>query len=335
MIAGASIQYSSKTADFDLRESISRLQGQIDLLCYGILDENTEEENSQFLHKLKNGADNLYQILNYSIIDKANRLEQVVKELNEMNKIIKKKNMQIKIDINLARRVQQNLIPLKPLIIPELEIASHYKPIEEVGGDFFEFMPSSEKTLGLFISDVSGHGISAAFVTAMLKVACSMFRSVSFYPGEFLMNLNNYIYGKISDNFLTVSYNVFDYKNKLLKYANAGHPNPFIYRKKSGELIELEAAGTVVGAFSGLTYEEKEITLECGDRILFYTDGLIEVVNKNDELYGEERLALCLKENINKPLDDFLKIIMDEVDLYRSGTEIQDDIAIIAVDVKS
>ena len=91
MIAGASIQYSSKTADFDLRESISRLQGQIDLLCYGILDEHTEEENSQFLHKLKNGADNLYQILNYSIIDKANRLEQVVKELNETNKIIKKK----------------------------------------------------------------------------------------------------------------------------------------------------------------------------------------------------------------------------------------------------
>ena len=110
MIAGDSIQYSSKTADFDLRESISRLQGQIDLLCYGILDENTEEENSQFLHKLKNGADNLYQILNYSIIDKANRLEQVVKELNETNKIIKKKNMQIQNDINLARSIRYSIL---------------------------------------------------------------------------------------------------------------------------------------------------------------------------------------------------------------------------------
>ncbi len=255
-------------------------------------------------------------------------------ELEEKNNLLDARNKEIERDLALARQIQQNLIPRKLPKIPGLEIEAFYKPMDLVGGDFYDFLLTKEKGMGVLISDVSGHGLPAAFITSMLKIAFTMLHKDIHTPKEFLTNLNDYLYNKTANNYVTAAYNYFPPNTNTMVYTNAGHPSPLIYRRKEDKMIELNAKGSIIGMLNIKKYEEHKIELLEGDRILFYTDGLIEATNEKDEIFGDRKLQEFIKNNIKIPLKKFVSNLYETVNIFKGEKNFEDDIAVIALDVK-
>jgi serine phosphatase RsbU (regulator of sigma subunit)/ketosteroid isomerase-like protein len=194
-------------------------------------------------------------------------------------------------ELRVARRIQQASLPKE---VPKLEgwqIAYHYQPAREVGGDFYDFHLLSEGRLGLVVGDATGKGVPAALV---MSTTCGMLQAVSqtldsSSPGEVLSRVNETLLSRIPSNmFVTCFYCILDPKSGHLSYANAGHNLPC--RRHEGQADELRARGMPLGLIPGMAYEEKEAVLETGDSVLFYSDGLVEAHDPQGEMFGFPRL---------------------------------------------
>jgi serine phosphatase RsbU (regulator of sigma subunit) len=198
-------------------------------------------------------------------------------------------------ELRVARLIQQTLLPKE---VPDLEgykLAAYYQPAREVGGDFYDFLKLDDEHLGLVVGDVTDKGVPAAIVMAttrtMLRASAQRLDS----PGEVLKRVNDVIVRDIPPNmFITCLYAILDLKSGLLRYANAGHDLPYRRRRSSsseaGGAEELRATGMPLGLLPGMSYEEKEIVLERGDSVLFYSDGLVEAHDPHYEMFGFPRL---------------------------------------------
>ncbi len=240
-----------------------------------------------------------------------------------------KNNMQRQLD--LARNIQKNLLPLNPPQLKDIEIVSLYKPMEEVGGDFFDFFQTKNPDmLGVFISDISGHGVPAAFITSMVKIILENSDSAKFFPNFLLKYLNQKMMGQINGHFLTAFYAVYYNPTKKLTYARAGHPYPILIR--NNEILELESKGQVIGIWDELKTEEKEIFLEKGDKILFYTDGLVEAINHKNIEFGDI-LSNILKELSHNPIKLLVNKLYGELESHHQKKEFDDDVCIIGIEI--
>jgi serine phosphatase RsbU (regulator of sigma subunit) len=200
-------------------------------------------------------------------------------------------------ELRVARLIQQTLLPKE---VPDLEgykLAAYYQPAREVGGDFYDFLKLDDEHLGLVVGDVTDKGVPAAIVMAttrtMLRASAQRLNS----PGEVLKRVNDVIVRDIPPNmFITCLYAILNLKSGLLRYANAGHDLPYRRRSSSsntnngGGAEELRARGMPLGLLPGMSYEEKEIVLERGDSVLFYSDGLVEAHDPHYEMFGFPRL---------------------------------------------
>src|SRR5215218_6192 len=197
-------------------------------------------------------------------------------------------------ELRVARLIQQTLLPKH---VPDLEgyqLAAYYQPAREVGGDFYDFLELDKGHLGLVIGDVTDKGVPAAIVMAttrtMLRASAQRLDS----PGEVLKRVNDVIVRDIQPNmFITCLYAILDPETGLLRYANAGHDLPYRRRRTSnggGGAEELRATGMPLGLLPGMSYEEKEIILERGDSVLFYSDGLVEAHDPQRDMFGFPRL---------------------------------------------
>jgi serine phosphatase RsbU (regulator of sigma subunit)/predicted ester cyclase len=195
-------------------------------------------------------------------------------------------------ELRVARRIQQASLPKE---VPELagwQIAYHYQPAREVGGDFYDFHLLSEGRLGMVMGDATGKGVPAALVMSttcgMLQLAAGALGSPS--PAKVLEQVNEVLLARIPDNmFVTCFYCILDPKSGHLSYANAGHNLPC--RRHDGQADELRARGMPLGLMPGMAYEEKEAMLETGDSVLFYSDGLVEAHDpQRREMFGFPRL---------------------------------------------
>src|SRR5215207_3819003 len=195
-------------------------------------------------------------------------------------------------ELRVARLIQQTLLPKE---VPDLEgykLAAYYQPAREVGGDFYDFLKLDDEHLGLVVGDVTDKGVPAAIVMAttrtMLRASAQRLDS----PGEVLKRVNDVIVRDIPPNmFITCLYAILNLETGLLRYANAGHDLPYRRRRNSnGGAEELRATGMPLGLLPGMSYEEKEITLERGDSVLFYSDGLVEAHDPHHEMFGFPRL---------------------------------------------
>jgi serine phosphatase RsbU (regulator of sigma subunit)/predicted ester cyclase len=232
-------------------------------------------------------------------------------------------------ELQVARRIQQELLPEAT---PELEgwrIAAYYGPAREVGGDFYDFLELSSGRLGLVVGDATGHGMPAALVMAttrgMLRAVVQSLES----PSEVLARVNEALVADIPPStFVTCFYGVLDPENGRLRYANAGHNLPC--RRHSGQADELRARGMPLGLMPGMSYEEKEIELEKGESVLFYSDGLVEAHNPQREMFGFPRLRRMIAEHAEEgSLVDFL---MDELRSFTGdGWEQEDDITLVTL----
>jgi serine phosphatase RsbU (regulator of sigma subunit) len=236
-------------------------------------------------------------------------------------------------ELHVARRIQQASLPEA---VPELEgwqISPHYRPAREVGGDFYDFHLLSEGKLGLVVGDATGKGVPAALVMAttcgMLQVTAQALDSSS--PGEVLERVNETLLARIPANmFVTCFYCILDPKSASLSYANAGHDLPYLHRR-NGEAEELRARGMPLGLMPEMSYEEKEIVLDAGQSVLFYSDGLVEAHDPKGEMFGFPRLqALVAQHDKERLLVDFL---MEELySFVGEGWEQEDDITLLTLE---
>lgn len=241
-----------------------------------------------------------------------------------------------------ARLVQQEILPQRTPSSDLMDIAYRYLPMEEVGGDYFTFVDFREhESLGIFIGDVSGHGVPAALYTMMVKaITDRLFRKYNLNPSRFLEELNNEIHRAMTKHFLTGIYGFFSYGDQPgsvnFNFSKGGHPYPVYYSRSRRGAEYLESTGKALGFFGDEKYPNMTFTMSRGDRIYFYTDGLIEVTDKHKEIYGFERFLDLVNEvnvrdiSLNESLDYILKAVIN----FNPQYEQEDDMVIIGMEVR-
>jgi len=233
-------------------------------------------------------------------------------------------------ELRLARSIQRASLPEE---VPELEgwqISPYYQPAKEVGGDFYDFIEIDEERLGIVLGDATGKGVPAALVMASTR---SMLRAVAqasnYSPADVLGRVNDSLVADIPPNmFVTCFYAILDPKSATLSYANAGHDLPYV--RRGGDCEELMARGMPLGLMPGMSYEEKEITLEAGEVAFFYTDGLVEAHAPDGEMFGFPRLRALIAEHAEK--ESLEEALLGELySFVGEGWEQEDDITLLTL----
>jgi predicted ester cyclase len=246
------------------------------------------------------------------------RLEQEIRERERVEQ-----------ELRVARSIQQASLPEE---VPQLEgwqITPYYRPAREVGGDFYDFHLLSDGRLGVVVGDATGKGVPAALVMAttcgMLRLAAQSYSS----PGVMLQRVNEVLCPYIPANmFVTCFYAILDSESGLLRYANAGHDLPYLHH--DGKAKELRARGMPLGLMPGMSYEEKEDSLEVGDGTLLYTDGLVEAHDPQREMFGFPRLQALVSEHGEE--ESLEEALLEELySFVGEGWEQEDDITLVTL----
>src|SRR5919106_4581395 len=228
----------------------------------------------------------------------ADRVDTEYYEVGEMHTQEIRQRELVEQELEVARSIQQASLPKEVPTLEGWQISPFYRPAREVGGDFYDFHFLSEGRVGLVVGDATGKGVPAALVMSttlgMLQLAAGALDSSS--PGEVLSRVNETLFSGIPSNmFVTCFYAILDPENASLSYANAGHDLPYLWR--GGDAKELRATGMPLGLMSGMSYEDKEIELDVGEGVLFYSDGLVEAHDPKGEMFGFPRLRELVAEH--------------------------------------
>ena len=233
-------------------------------------------------------------------------------------------------EMKVARLIQQTLLPKEVPQLERYDVSVYYQPAREVGGDFYDFILFDDGRVGLIVGDVTDKGVPAALVMAttrtLLRAAVEQLET----PGEVLERVNNLLHPDIPQKmFVTCLYAVLDPASGLLQYANAGHDLP--YRRLEDGVDELRAVGMPLGLMPDMTYEEKEVTLEAGQTVLFHSDGLAEAHNPQRDMFGFPRLQALMAEHPGgAKLVDFL---LAELEKFTGPDwEQEDDVTLVTLE---
>jgi len=200
-------------------------------------------------------------------------------------------------ELEQAADIQKRLLPGVAPEIPGYDISGRADACRAVGGDYFDFVDREEGRTGIVIGDVSGKGMAAALLMASVQAVFRTLADVEARPASLLTSLNRHLIRNASPNkFVSFFYGEFERSTGILRYVNGGHNPPYIVRA-SGEVESLPATGVVLGIFEKATFEEKETTLNPGDLLALFSDGVTECSNPDGDMYGEDRLIQALKKN--------------------------------------
>lgn len=255
--------------------------------------------------------------------------EEVEKRTKELTRSLNR----IEKDVELASKLQKNLLPSKLISFDDYEIYSVYKPLMELGGDYYDVEEVSENILRVFLADVTGHGIQAALLTMIVKSEYENYKYMP-YPSSILKLLNTSIINRYPNSkiYFTCFIADINLSTGTIKYASAGHLYQYILR--NSEIIELAPTGKLMGGFKNIEFEQFEITLNKSDRILFLTDGLLEQFNKEGEPWGEEGLKNSIQSHLNRYGKDFVDSILADLETYLIDSDYQDDISVLLFEKK-
>ena len=232
----------------------------------------------------------------------------------------------IESELTTARAIQESIIPERPPAMPSLDIAAMYRPASQVGGDFYDFVPLDSDRLGIFIADVSGHGVPAALVASMLKIGVAAQDDLA-SPSAVLSHLNAFFTGRLKRQFFTAAYVVIDPAKDTLHVASGGHPPVIVLRGDRAE--EVEARGFVLGRMRQAKFEAVEMTFGRGAVAVLYTDGIIEAA-RNGEVWGYDRLRECIESMRTSTAEEIMRKITESVDEW-SGQAAEDDLTVVVV----
>jgi sigma-B regulation protein RsbU (phosphoserine phosphatase) len=238
-------------------------------------------------------------------------------------------------EMETARHIQSSILPDKVPEIDRLEISAVYNPMRAVAGDFYEFIEISRHEAGILLADVSGHGVPAALIASMIKIAMQSVIGAAKDPHEVMSLLAEILGDQLHEQFLTAAYLYIDSKNNVARYTAAGHP-PLLYWNSNEEKLEsVESNGLIIGIPAETSYPVHEFTFNKNDLFLIYTDGLTETMNDAEEEFGSHRLDDLIRSNNNLRAGELSKLLLKELELWQpKNLPQQDDITFIIVDSK-
>jgi sigma-B regulation protein RsbU (phosphoserine phosphatase) len=258
--------------------------------------------------------------------------------------LVAKEKERLEADIEIAREVQSQLFPREVPRLPTLRVRAVCQPARLVSGDYYDYEMVGDEQVALAIADVAGKGISAALLMAAIQSSLraqlqnvmdlvpaggggeNRFEAVS--TSHVVSNLNVQLYATTApEKYATFCFGIYDQPSSTFRYTNAGHLPPMLVRGGHVEMFEVN--GTVVGAFPFSRYDESQVTLDPGDLVVFYTDGVTEPENEYGEMFGEERLMELLSRHGHRDEDEIIRMVLDAVKQWTATEELQDDMTLL------
>jgi sigma-B regulation protein RsbU (phosphoserine phosphatase) len=242
--------------------------------------------------------------------------------------------LSIETELETARQIQSSILPATVPERENLRIAASYHPMTAVAGDFYQFVCSDNHHLGILVADVSGHGVPAALVSSMIKVAMQSVIVHADDPGQVLGGLNRILSSEARGQFASAAYVWIDTKNRNALYSAAGHPPLLCWRDTSCEMQRIESNGLLFGIEPESAYPVRSVSLEPSDRFLLYTDGVTETENAAGEAFGDQQLERVVRNHRLQTASELSCHVLSELQKWRSASvNQQDDITLIIVDV--
>ncbi|MGA2244168.1 MAG: SpoIIE family protein phosphatase [Verrucomicrobiota bacterium] len=276
------------------------------------------------------------------------QIRRATGELSRSREELRTKNSLMEESLRTAREIQLTMLPQQyPTFPPNVPVADsafqfvhRYEPAESVSGDFFSVTAISETEAAVFICDVTGHGVRAALVTAMIRALAEELKPVGRDPGNFLRKLNSDLCSILKNTgspmLTTAFYGVADCQTGKLRFANAGHPKPLLVRRSLGQVEPLAnsigRSQPALGLFDDPPYQTSEITLTTGDFLMLFTDGLYEVQGQNEELYSQERLMLDVKSFLSHPPGILFDELLGVIRAFAVNGQFDDDVCLVGMD---
>lgn len=264
------------------------------------------------------------------IISNQLREHKTVKERDMyFDELERKKN-----ELKVAQKIQQTFLPDSIPHLKDFDVAAINIPAKEVGGDFYDFIPITEDKMGIAIANVSEKGVPAALLMALSKTIVQTKAMKTNQVSDVMEYLNKLVMIEAESGIdLSLFYAVLDMKNKNLSYINAGHEPPLVFKKDTGNIIELANENFKLGKLINIDFKEKEISLNPGDAIIFYTDGIVDALNEEEEPFGIENLKLLIKESYNLPSENIVLKIKQEISSFSKDNPQFDDMTLVVLKV--
>jgi serine phosphatase RsbU (regulator of sigma subunit) len=282
-------------------------------------------------------AQNVVEGLNAGADDfvtKGSDIEVLVARLRALLRVkayqdqLRRMNQQMTRDLQIARRVQEALVPHGPFRTDRLEVRAAYLPSETLSGDFYDYF-QSEKLLYLFVADVSGHGLPAAILVSLLKSYLHTETDPNGSLADFMTRLNDFLFTvSLPTQFATAQLFRID-ETGTMHYANAAHPAFLLYQRDRGQATLFEEPSNLLGAMPNVTFEERTMKIAPGDTLFVYTDGLTDRQNTSGELYSIDRIARLLEKSADGDLGSVYDVIYEDVSGFAATEEFRDDIAFV------
>jgi sigma-B regulation protein RsbU (phosphoserine phosphatase) len=250
---------------------------------------------------------------------------------------LRRRNETMEKDLKLAQIIHHAILPKQPPSVENLLVEYRHIPLEKVGGDYFSFVNRQDGSFSVFLGDVAGHGVAAAlFISLVKSVTDRIYRDYGDEPDNYLAMLNRMLIDEMPSYFITAVYGIFNFGEDgiTLTLANGGHPYPVIYRAGDTTFTQLKTTGTIIGMIETAIYHREMISLQPGDRIYLYTDGIPEAENETRQIIGFEESLLDIFRRAHRPgLGETLDAVLTEVRQFIGNTPIDDDIVIIGIEV--
>jgi len=235
-------------------------------------------------------------------------------------------------ELAIAREIQASILPSNVPELSRMRISAAYRPMTAVAGDFYWFMAVDPHRAGFLVADVSGHGVPAALIASMIKVAMQSVVTCADDPPSVLRGVERALCGQLRGQFVSAAYLWLDTENCKALYSAAGHPP--LLRWSQGKLERIQSNGLIFGVASDCDYPVCEMSITTGDRFLLYTDGLIEPENTHGESFGDCKLEEVVRENQLRPPSELSDRLLSELRYWKpASTTQQDDITLIVIDV--
>jgi sigma-B regulation protein RsbU (phosphoserine phosphatase) len=235
-------------------------------------------------------------------------------------------------ELAIARQIQSSILPQSMPRVPGLAVAARYRPMTQVAGDFYDFLEIEGIGLGVLVADVAGHGVPAALIASMVKVALGAQRERATSPAGVLAGMSDALRGRLGGRHVTAAYLFLDLRCGVARYAAAGHPPMLRSDRNAGTVEEVTKNGLFFGFSRPTGYQELELQLREHDRFLLYTDGLVEAIDGAEEQYGIERLTAAFASMSPRTPDEASDGLVTAVDAWASGVA-NDDLTLVTIDV--
>lgn len=260
----------------------------------------------------------------------AEKIENYIKNINELTEEKHRREA----EMNIAKNIQSGLLPDRSFKNKSIKISATMIPARDVGGDFYDYFTLPDNKICTVIADVSGKGISAALFMSRAITIIRQYAQLGYSPSEILFNTNNCLtLNNPEQIFITVFVGIYDINTRIFTYANAGHNTPYLI---SNTLKKLDAtSGITTGIFENEKYNEVSVTLNNGDTVFMYTDGVNEAVNTEREFFGINRLENTLKTFRNEKKEHCLELVLNEVRKFSQNSVQSDDITMLSFSICS